>query len=238
MSGKRLAAEALAAVTGLWPGVPPSTVDLLAAEGLGPSWSARIAAWLVAKQAPFVWQAPPEDLYERLVRLPDADETASWLGEIEDTEISVEYANVIVTGRAYLRGLWPVRVLEGPLPDVLPASSDEIAEIWSAVRAVDTVQSYFDDIASWAVTAAQVAAFRTVFPTLAARLDEIVVYELSALYSVGGTLAWQQEEILRTITGKQHLSATPQADQPSAPPSGAWHLDFSSSRTPSERPRR
>ena len=239
----RLAAEALCAVTGIWPKEPPQITTLLAAEGLIERWRGRIRQWLKKPQCPMKWEPPPEkpEKLEALLLAPlDEDETAGWLTALGDMEIGLDYVAVIKSAREYLEKQWPRFEVGNVVPESLPLSQDDYFEVWSLVRVVDQPETILDELCSYTVSPTQVAAWTACYPELSAVVLQAMNTEM-AEHVVKTPLTWQQEDLVRIMRNlpPEAQIVVPGASQGPSVTSGGgkddWKIDFRATRAPSER---
>lgn len=237
----RLAAEALCAVTGLWPRESPTIETLLAAEGIVERWRGRLAKWMKGKQAPMTWEPAPDqvELQGRIVDPLNAAEVEAWLGALGDPEVGLDYAAVLLSARELLNDKWPKLDIGTVVPDVLPLAHDDLAEVWSLVRVLDGPDSLFDDLDAWVLTPSQVEAWNAVYPELSAMVRDLLTGAMIDHATAGGAFSWQQLDLVRMVRG---LPPEAQLDvglapdkQPEPPPPDAFKIDFRATRTASEQ---
>lgn len=237
----RLAAEALCATRGIWPESAPTITDLLAAEGIIGRWRGMIDAWLSGPQRPMTWASPPDqpELQSRLAAPLSEPEVAGWMASLGDIEVGVDYFLVLQQARAYLNAQWPRFETGGVIPEVLPLSQDDYAEVWSLVRVVDSPEVLFEELASYTLTPSQVAAWKACYPELSAVMDQAL--DMAMVERIVKTpLTWQQEDMIRILRGlapeaqldvvKQDEGGGPQKQSPKD-----WGIDFKATRTQSEQ---
>lgn len=234
---ERLAAEALVAVTGIWPRRPPSLDDMLAAEGMLDRWRGRYERLLRGEQRPFKWQPPPRDMEARITTRPPQDEATRWLAELGDPAVGVEYASTIAEAREYLAALLPQETIEGVVPEARPPGRDERDEVWSVARVLDDPETLMDDAESWAVTASQVTAWTAIYRELSVALSAALTNEIVEHVAKGRAISWQVESVIRTLRGVPPEAPlrlpAPVEPKPPAPP--AARVDFAATRTPAEQ---
>ena len=233
-----IAAEALAAITGLWPSRPLEPRDMLAASGLPERWHGKIRRWMSAEPARHKWTPPPseEALQKKILAVPTEEETAGWLNVLGDAGVGVDYLAVIQRGRAFLDGIWPKIASLGIVAGVFPLSPDDLCEVWSVCRLLDDPDVLFDEMASQTLTVEQVTAWRTVYPELSALVDSILDDQIAEHVSKKHDLTWQQEDvirILRCIPSESPIQV-PEQSKPGKPPE-AVKIDFKAHSTPAER---
>ena len=235
-----LAAEALAAVTGLWPRRAPSRTDLVAAEGMPRRWAQKLRKWL-ASDGPerLPWEAPPssEELLERILRPLDATEIEAWLATVGEPGVALAYVGVLQTGRSYLDSIWPKIPEAGLVAGTYPLSRDDLDEVWSVCRVLDDFDSLLAEFSAQTLTVDQVRAVRSVFPDLCALLDDLLDEALIEHVSKKKPLPWQIEDVIRVWRGikPEEPIAVPAPDKPQPPKPETKSIDFASLRTPSEK---
>jgi hypothetical protein len=238
---ERLTAEALVAITGLWPSRAPDLAQLERAENLPARWRSKVRRWLRADAPrPFAYEPPPvsqDRLREKLEASPSIDDVTLWLSQMGDEIIGAHVVDVIRDGREYCRSQWPQLTISELLPEPLPLSRDEYEEVWSLVRVATDPDVLFDELESWTLTGTQIALWRAVFPELAAMVDDIIATELIEFVAQGKDLAWQHEDAIRALRGlppeTQIAVKLPTQEEPPSPKPG-WDIDFKATRTAAE----
>jgi hypothetical protein len=236
----KLSAQALVAVTGLWPRGAPTVRDLLAAEALPDQWRKVIRRWLKGEQAPWTWEPPPPDqskFHDKVLAPLDVDAVTGWLTALGDPEIGAIYADTIRNAREYIDAQWPKLEIGSVVPETLPLSVDDMAEVWGITRALDAPDSVLADLESWTLTASQMAAWRAVMPELASMVDQIMTAELVEHVAQKRPLSWQLEDLIRVFRGlppeaKIEVAGAEEA-KPEPQPTKVT-IDFAATRTPSQ----
>jgi len=205
-----LAAECLAAQTGLWPKkTEPSEHDRLAASGMLDRWRSKLSKWLRHPEQvkPFEWTDPPDqaDLREKIMRPIDLDEEERLIAMTGDVDLGREYVAVLRAGREYLNNRWPKIQVPGLTLEMYPPSVEELASVWNATRVLDEADALMDEIEAYSVSVTMINAWKHVFPSLAAEVSEMldgVDGLLIELDADGHKLTWQQEDIIKKLVGK------------------------------------
>lgn len=236
-----LAAQALVAVTGIFPSRPPSVGDMRAAVGMPARWRGRISRWL-GSDKPEKWEYdPPPDMERLLKKLSepiDNDDIEAWMMAIGEAEIGSEYVATIKRAKELLISLWPRMEDTGLKAQNYPLSKDEAERIWSIVLVIDDADALFDDFASNALTAEQVAAWRQIFTGLALEVDDILADAVIAQVVRKKELSWRHEDGVRLLRGLP-MTASVRVEAPApgeAPkPEAAKPIRFRAAQTETER---
>lgn len=243
MTPTTLTAQALVAVTGIFPRRPPSVREMRAATGMPARWRARLHRWLnneTRVAAEWRYLPPPDmdELQKKIITPPDREEIEGWLASVGEVDVGIDYLATITKAREYVDGQWPKIPMDGIQAETCPLSRDEREQIWSIVRVLDDADALFDDFESRALVEDQVAAWRTVFPDLAALIDDILADLLIEHVAKKKDLAWWHEDGVRLLRGLP-LAAPFRVEAP-APgeaqaPERARPIEFRSLRTETER---
>jgi hypothetical protein len=201
-----LPAEALAAVTGLWPGPSsPTENDRLAAYGLLDRWRGRLARWMrqADEPEPFDWQEPPEAkaLQKKIVAPIDEPETTRIIAHVGDHDLGREYIAILEAGRNYLDAHWRKVPVPGLGSEVFDLSVEDLATVWNLTRVLDGPDTLLDEISSYSVTVDMIDAFHTVYPELASAVGDMLDDLLIDHMSRKKALTCQQEDIFRMVRG-------------------------------------
>jgi hypothetical protein len=236
-AGVELAAEALVAVTGLFP-EPLTRQDGIAARRLPKEWHAKLRDFVEAETFTR-FKAPPrpdsEDTYLALTPKPDNALAAG----LADPQMASEYIEVLGRARAYTRSIWPVVVRDTPTgPEWLEPSTTAMGAAWAVLDVAGKPERVLDQMLSGWLDPDEAAAFRTVFPRLFAMVHQVLNRHLQARR--GKPITWARELVVRTLLG---LGATgmvsvsqPTSGGPPAP-AGApkIQIDFKALRTRGQR---
>lgn len=199
-----VATDLIVASTGLWPKKPPTAADVRPSATLPKLWESDLKKFVAGDVQPFEWTTPPNStaLHDMIVQVPSVDQAAEWMAAIgEDPQVGVDYVATIVRGRDYLLSIWPNLPIEGIVVDSYPLSVDDLGAVWSVVRALDDPNIMVDEICARAVTKAQAAGFRQVFPGLSLEIDRMIDAAIID-YVVGGKqLAWQVVDVIKMWRG-------------------------------------
>lgn len=216
-----IAAECLAATTGLWPRkTAPSANDRLAAVGLIDRWRSKLRKWLRNPDdvAPFDWPEPPDaaELREKIVRPIDPDEEERLIALSGDYDLGREYVAVIQAGRDFLNERWPKVPVPGMSGEMFPISDEDLANVWNLTRMIDDSGAMLDEIASYSVTVSMINAWKQVFPTLS--MEVVAMLDgpdglLIEHHADGRKLTWQQEDILKMLIGKPREQVEQKQDE-------------------------
>jgi hypothetical protein len=205
-----LRAECLLAVTGLWPTpAHPSANDEIAAMGKLDSYRARLKRWLRAPDAedyqprPFDAPEPPDEkaLQKRILAPIEGDEEVRLLAGLPDLAEAQMYLDLVKAGRAYLDDHWPKVPVPGISADVFPLSTEELYDVWALARVLDDPDVLFDELEAGSLTIPMVDAWRTVYPTMATRLDAIFEALVIERIAAKKSLTWQQSDLFRMLRG-------------------------------------
>ncbi len=244
-----LAAECLAATTGLWPTkAHPSESDRLAAYGLLDRWRSKLTKWLRRPEevAPFEWVEPPDqaDLREKILRPIEPDEAERLIVSTGDVDLGREYVDVLTAGRNFLNTKWPKRPVPGMSGELFPVSDDDLANVWNLTRILDDDGALLDEVAAYSVTVEMIDAWKMVYPELSAEVMAILQGDgvshyglLVEHHAAGKKLTWQQESVLDMLIGKprEAVPATSQEDKKQEPkPSPAGNAKPSEHATKGE----
>lgn len=199
-----LAAEALAAVTGIFPEEPASRSDGATAALIYGEWRTAVKAFF-DRDKPYKFKKTrlPKSysaMSEKILVPPD---TADWLAsEISDPEIVRAYLTVISNGRLYVKERWPnLQIQNFAGPRTAEPGKVFISEAAMIFCTVNNPTTVLDEMLSHSLQTAQVEAFKTVYPSLFALLmqliDERKVLELTRLKS--WQVPWSKERVLRVL---------------------------------------
>lgn len=219
-----LAAETLAAVTGVFPSEShPNADDVLASSTIVSEYVSRLRRWV---------HAPHREGYARpkFEHVPPPSEKrleAKFAEKVDPVEISVRvpgddalalaYADLIATARKYLADKWPHIPMPGIKAQSFPLSMEELNDLNMLARVLDDPRVVFDWMDSYSLSIPMVEAFRSIFPELNAILDNELAQILASKFAqtVNNTITWEQDEMLAKYLGKQPGEAV-KLDEPKA----------------------
>lgn len=236
-----IAAEALVAITGLWPTSAPSRSTVLAASNIVKSWSRKFSTFLDGKVGKFKWKQPPdaESLHNDILEEMDSEKIAGWFTNMLDAELAIEYVAVIKRGREYLANIWPKLKIQGIVAKALPPSRDQLDSVWTIARTLDDLDVIFDDLNAHCLAKEQVVAFREIYPELSAMSDRMVEDLISGKIAKGDDLSWEVESQIKTLMGLPQIAPivvqTPKQTEPE--PTKEATIDFKQYETPMEKRR-
>lgn len=238
----QLAAEALIAATGIWPTKAPDLNDLYAAEAIPDRWRTRARMWMLGKKYPVSWQDPPEKqstLWDKLTRPLDEDEVAGWLDALGDPSVGTLYAEGIRRCREYVVGQWPKITIGAIVPETLPLSPDDYAQVWNLTRQANNPDVYVENLDSWSVLSPDTELMRECFPELTTMLGALWTFELVEHVAKKRSLMWQQEDVIRIMRGlgpeqQIQIPGLPEEKPPEQQKPGDFKIDFKATRVASE----
>jgi hypothetical protein len=217
-----LAAEALLAVSGLWPKEPLSPEQERAARALPRQWQERVAAFMEQKRPSRARATPQISYLKTWDKLVAQHQDELVIAGLVDEALAAAYLAKLRTARTYLQGLWrPLSQQTLVGPRLLPPSrseQDRAADLHGLLAAPGTI---LDELASYTLQEDHVAALEAVYPELAAMLDAFVDGELikGRARRQSYEVPWPQEKMLRLFRGLpygQPIEALPRTE-PEAP---------------------
>lgn len=244
----QLAAECLAAVTGIYPTGAPSEMELHVAEPKRylARLEKRISAFLDSdKPEKFKAEKLPEqrETYDKITDVIDPDEAAEWTAEIPD-EIALPYMLTIQAARAKVQASWPVF----PDPSLglhnFDLAPDELLDVLQIMRTLDSLESIFDDLDARVLLPSQVDLIAVHFPDIYKEICKLCYKAVEPYIEIPGfvekkknlsALKEEQLRVLMKLPTDAPMVAKPEAPQP--PPqssSKGGKPDGSKLTTPSE----
>lgn len=202
-----LAAEALTAITGLFQDGPVTPTQGRLAKALAKTWRAGLAEFLDQKKPkPFRLPKAPdhEGMLDQLTAGVSATRRAALVSQLADPALGEAYLTVVARGIAYLKERWPVLSQDTPLgPRYLPPGKVESGRSASLLSVVDDPGRVLEEMNSGTLTTEQGAAFRSVYPELAAMARTILWQELVRRYKTPEkySLAFAREQVIRKLVG-------------------------------------
>jgi hypothetical protein len=178
-----LAAEALLAVTGIFPDEPISPADARLAVAIPKTWRAEAIEWIdQGKSKRFRLPKAPKHakIRESLVQGLDSDVVATVTSSVADASLIFDYQAALSNAREYLRAQWPMiqrEVAAGP-PKLVEPGRVEQGRAASLLAVVDEPDRVLEEMRMGTLTAAQADAFRACYPSLAEMLHAIIDEEL------------------------------------------------------------
>jgi hypothetical protein len=234
-----LAAECLAIVTGIFPTHAPSENDVERAVKLHNKVQSKLREFLKAEKPEDweKWERPPnqQELFDQLTE-PLSEKLME--SDVVPVEILAQWALVISKAREFLISKWPIFETDGVIPEKLPLSTDEYADLWSLVRAVDGIDNLFADLQSHCLEDAQIDAIRACYPDWYEETDKMIFDELVNVVSKKHVLTWQQEDMLRvfrSLPGEEPLTVTQPTATKKREKSPNLDRAINQARTPTER---
>lgn len=226
-----LTAEALVAVTGIFPEAPLGPGDGLAARQLPGEWKEQIRIFF-HQERPRKFRLYPRPAHEatldRLLAAPDLGRLTS---KLADPELVTEYGVVLNNAREFVRQSWPSLSMDTFTgPRLLEPGWTAMAAVWAVLAVVDKPSRILTEVLSGTVLAEQVQAVKAVYPelwkVLLAVIEERKQAELARKKS--WTVAWPKERVLRILLELPPDVSIKQAPQsPARAASGKISIDFS-----------
>jgi hypothetical protein len=220
----KLTAEALLAVTGIFPD-PLKPADGRAASALPKQWRAEVRQFF-DQEKPRAFRAPPKvdpaKLQDTVIRGVDADKRAGLVAGLADADLGLAYLDALDHALEVVRAGIPSLTRDTPLgPAQLPLGKVEGMRIASLVAVVNDPARVLEEMQMGTLTTAQAEAFGDVYPSLAERLSSLIWDELVARYKTPEkyALPWAKERVLRTLVGLPPSAPISQAAPP--PPKGS-----------------
>jgi hypothetical protein len=233
-----LAAEALVAVTGIFPDEPLGPPAGVVARRLPGEWRASVKAFF--GQGPRKFRLYPRPAHEAtLERLTRGADLPMLTSRLADSELVTEYGVVLNNAREYVRERWPSLERDRFTgPQLLEPGFTQMAAAWAILAVVNDPGRLLVEVLSATVLAEQVQAVKDVYPALhgmlVALIDERKKLELARKQS--WTVSWGKERVLRIVLGLPPDVSIGQAPQPPARAAGARiNIDFSSAQTHAQR---
>jgi hypothetical protein len=234
-----LPAEALVAVTGIFPDAPLGPQDGAAARQLPGDWRAEVKTFF-GQERPRKFRLYPRPAHEAtLERLTRGADLAMLTSRLADPELVTEYGAVLNNAREYVRARWPALKLDTFAgPKLLEPGFTQMAGAWAVLAVVSHPARLLTEILSATVLTEQVEAVKEVYPALfemlRALIDERRKLELARKAS--WSCPWGKERVLRIILGLPADVSIAQAPQPPARAAGARiNIDFASAQTRAQR---
>lgn len=179
-----IAAEALLAICGLERKKPIGASEGERAEKLPDRWRRKARSVLKGESTEFKAPAPVdvEKLWEKLNDPPAETELAVLLQEMTGPDLPTDYLAVLSNAYEFLRGVWPVSVVEGTFgPKILPPSSMEgwqAAALWQVANDPETV---LDRMLDRSLTSDDLLTLKGIYPELHKMLVQIFSEEATDL---------------------------------------------------------
>lgn len=239
-----LAAEALLAVTGLWPEPPIARAQGIAAMALPREWGAKVRDFFDLEK-PRKWRFYARSDHERtLIRLTKGiseDEHAQLIARLENAELGQDYMLTLSNAREYLRQRWPSLKLDTPTePWLLEPGLTTMGDAWAIHAVLDDPGRVIDEMCMGTLATVQVEVFRAVYPGLAemlrAQLDAEVKRRWAAKKSY--QVPWGQQRMMRRYLQMSPDMSLSQVQQPPAKTAAAspkLDIDFKGQATKAQQ---
>lgn len=226
-----LTAEALVAVTGIFPEDPLGPADGLAARRLPAEWKEQIRVFF-GQEKPRKFRLYPRPAHEatldKLLAAPDLGRLTS---KLADPELVTEYGVVLNNAREYMRQRWPsLRMDTFTGPRLLEPGWTAMAAVWAVLAVVDRPSRILTEVLSGTLLGEQVQAVKVLYPelwkVLLGTIKERKDAELTKKKS--WTVTWPKERVLRIVLELPPDVSIKQAPQALArAASGKISVDFS-----------
>jgi hypothetical protein len=234
-----LAAEALVAVSGIFPERPIGPSDGMAARQLPNEWRAQVKAFF-DQARPRKFRLYPRPAHEKtLTRLTTGVDLPMLTRKLADPDLVTEYGVTLNNAREYVRARWPSLSMDTFTgPRLLEPGWTAMAEAWAVLAVVDDPSRILVEMLCGTIAGEQVAAVKTAYPALwkmlLAQIDERKNLELGRKKS--WTVSWPKERILRILLGLPPDVSIAQAPQaPARAAAARINIDFSSAQTRAQR---
>jgi hypothetical protein len=226
-----LAAEALAAVTGILQDEPVTRDQGKLARALPREWKAAVDAFLTERKFR-AFRMPRagdhDDLLEQLTAGVDAQRRAALVSRLADPGLGQAYLEVVARATAWLRSRWPSLQLDTPIgPRALPPSRTERWRCASLMAVVDHPGRILDEMRAGTLTSEQAEAFRACYPALFGMLRQMIWTALALRYKTPEryALPYDRELVLRRLVGLRPDVSLAKVDQPPASPAPTPKVD-------------
>lgn len=236
-----LAAEALIAVTGLFPERPLTAKDGREAEKLPKIWTAEIRDFLDGR--PVRFRAPPAVNYrktlDRLAAGIDVEEAADLTQNLASDDVAREYKVALSNAREYLRAQWPkLQLMEPTGPEILEPGEIELGRLSTLYATVNDPGRVLAEMRSRSLTKAQVDALAGAFPGLYEMLKAIVADQIQrrTVEARSYRVPWDQKVVLNKVWQfPQNVPLSQiQQEPPKSAPVPQVKIDFERQRTKAE----
>lgn len=235
-----IAAEALVAVTGLFPEQPLRVQDGLAARGLVNEWRSLIKAFF-DQDKPRKFKLYSRPAHEAMLnRLTEGDDPNKLVGKLADPDVATEYLATLSNAREYLRERWPSLKTETFMgPRLLEPGWVSMAEAWAILAVLDHPTRILTEMLSGTLLAEQLEALKAVFPDLFKMLLALIDErkELERAKKQSYSVPWRKERIFRIVYGlppEVSIDQAPQAPARMGRPAPI-KINFAASQTRAQR---
>lgn len=237
-----LAAEALLAVTGLFPTDPLGPAEGRDAKALPKQWKAAIDAFLDAA-TPTKFDMPPhvdwEKTWAKLSAGIDQEQIATVTASLVDDAIDQDFKVTLSNAWEYVRSRWPVYQMDTVskrAPTLLPPGRVELGKAETLLATLDDPSRIVDEMRSHTLTYDQAAALKGVYPALydmlKAILDEALDRREGAKKDF--TVGHAKETVIRKLWGVPPGVELSRVEPPAAKPGESApniKIDFSRQET-------
>lgn len=197
-----LSAEALVAISGVFPEKPLRASDAAAARALPRQWKAQVSAFLSAKTPERLRPAPKIRYMSTWRQLNQKHNDAETIALLEDPAIAMAYVARLKVARTYLRKEWRPLQIQGlyswTLVDPSPSEGERCADLFAIVNKPGRL---LEALAAGSLLDAEMDAVEAVFPELWGMLGAFIYGE--AIRRRAEKKSWEpsywQEVALRTL---------------------------------------
>lgn len=204
-----LPAEALVAMTGIFPSRGPSELEARGADNYLARIRRRIVRFLESRKVESLkWQRPPsqKDLWQRLSQPFDEAELDEWFdGWAGHPAVPIEYPAIVQQARDHVKSVWPIFQDNSLGLHTYELAPDEYGDVWHICRTLNDPETLFDDLDSMVLLPVQVEAVAKVYPGLYEEIRKITMLLLEPYVGIEGgieqknTLPGEREEQIRTL---------------------------------------
>lgn len=235
MEASPIAAEALLAVTGIFPEDPLTPKDGKLAETTEKRWRAEISAFF--DQMDFrkfkAAKVPDhEKTLDRLIKPLDPRERSELVSLLAIPELGEAYLMALVNARNVARAAFSMLQMDsitGPID--LPPGVVEQGKSSAILSVVDDPDRVLDEIRSGTLTRPQAAAFKAAYPELLKMLS-FIIWDIAQKRGKAAPVSFDKQRVLRLLVGlppQGSLSKAQQQPTAKAPP--AIKIDFDKLKT-------
>lgn len=216
-----LAAEALVAVTGIFPKDPPDRADGIAAGMLYGKWRTAVKEFFDRSRPLKFKKTKLPTSYEAMTQKLNVspDDPVTLASKISDPEIVRSYLTVVSNARLYVKEHWPQLQIENFAgPRTVEPGATFVSEMGMIYTTVNDPTTVLDEMLSHSLQAEQVEAMKTVFPSLFSLLMSLIeerkILELTKIKS--WQVPWSKERVLRVLFQLPQNVSIAEAPRPKA----------------------
>jgi hypothetical protein len=197
-----LSAEALVAISGVFPTEPLRATDAAAARAVPREWKAAVTAFFAAEEPSRLPPAPKIRYLATWKQLNQKQNDAAVIAYLDDPAIAMAYTARLKVAREYLRNEWRPLQVQGlyswTLVDPSPSENERCTDLFAMVNKPGRL---LEALASGSLLEGEMAAVEAVFPELWGMLGALIYGEVIRRRSV--KKSWEpnywQEVALRTL---------------------------------------